>query len=198
MFTKIFGLLPIMAIVCAVALACSSESPEIVEVEKVIEVEVVKEVEVPGKTVVVEKEVVKEVEVPGETIVVEKEVVKQIQVPGETVVVEKEVGKRGRGREDRRSPEGSTTRTSSRSRPGSRSDRCACVRPGYAGCARPCRASSRSTSAPVPIVMGTPAGFAAWARQPSGTTNAPPSCVPRLTTFPRSASTPTAPRSSLL
>ena len=93
MFTKIFGLLSILMIVCAVALACSSESPEIVEVEKVVEVEVIKEVEVPGETVVVEKEVVKEVEVPGETVVVEKEVVKQIQVPGETVVVEKEVVK---------------------------------------------------------------------------------------------------------
>ena len=89
MFTKILISLPILMIVCAVAVACSGGEPEIVEVEKVVEVEVIKEVEVPGKTVVVEKEVV--VEVPGETVFVQKEVVKEIEVPGETVVVEKEV-----------------------------------------------------------------------------------------------------------
>ena len=104
MFTKIFGLLSILIIVCAVALACSSEpeytevervapapaqpapaptaapAPVIREVEKIVEVEVIKEVQVPGETIVVEKEVVKEIQVPGETVVVEKEVVKEVEV----------------------------------------------------------------------------------------------------------------------
>ena len=95
-------LIPVLMIVCAVALACSSGSdepslapqapapaqpavpapavqssrpaPEIIEVEKVVEVEVIKEVQVPGETIIVEKEVVKEIQVPGETVVVEKAV----------------------------------------------------------------------------------------------------------------------------
>ena len=96
MLTKILRplpiLMPVLMIVCAVALACSSESeepvapaqpaapapaaqssqpaPEIIEVEKIVEVEVIKEVEVPGETIVVEKEVVKQIQVPGETVVI--------------------------------------------------------------------------------------------------------------------------------
>ncbi len=97
MFAKILRplpiLIPVLMIVCAVALACSSGEPEIVEVERVVEKEVIREVEVPGKTVVVEKEVVREVEVPGETVVVEKEVVREVEVPGETILVEREVVK---------------------------------------------------------------------------------------------------------
>ena len=99
MFTKIFGLLPILMIVCAVALACSSDAeqleapaqpapapaPVIREVEKIVEVEVIKEVQVPGETIVVEKEVVKQIQVPGETIVVEKEVVREVEVSGEAM-----------------------------------------------------------------------------------------------------------------
>ena len=96
MLTKILRplpiLMPVLMIVCAVALACSSESgepaapaqpaapapavqssrpaPEIIEVEKIVEVEVIKEVVVPGETIVVEKEAVKQIQVPGESVVI--------------------------------------------------------------------------------------------------------------------------------
>ena len=80
-----------VAILLAVAAACSSETIEVPGETVVVEKEVVKTVEVPGETVV--KEVVKEVQVPGETVVVKEEVVKEVMVPGETVVVEKEVVK---------------------------------------------------------------------------------------------------------
>ena len=80
MFVKFLRILPILVLIGAVAVACSSEEPEVVEVERIVEVEVIKEVQVPGETVVVEKEVVKQIQVPGETVVVEKEVVKEVEV----------------------------------------------------------------------------------------------------------------------
>ena len=165
MFAKILRplpiLIPVLMIVCAVALACSSGEPEIVEVERVVEKEVVREVEVPGKTVVVEKEVVREVEVPGKTVVVEKEVVREVEVPGETILVEREVVKEvevdcrgGEGRKvDAWSKEAlRPARSGRRAHNG--------ARPSCTG-----RATGAPTTAPIPVGMGTPAGFGFAARR---------------------------------
>ena len=69
----------ILTALIALAAACGSTEPEIVqvEVEKPVIQEVVKTVEVEKPVI---QEVVKEVTVPGETIVVEKEVVKTVEV----------------------------------------------------------------------------------------------------------------------
>ena len=69
----------ILTALIALAAACGSTEPEIVqvEVEKPVIQEVVKTVEVEKPVI---QEVVKEVTVPGETIVVEKEVVKTVEI----------------------------------------------------------------------------------------------------------------------